>query len=320
MDKPNPLLSMVVIAHKMSRQALNTVYSLSSRHQKNLPPGDHEIIVVENHSSDPIDSHQLQAIDSNITHIYRHETSQSPARAINIGLEACRGQFVGLMIDGARMVTPRVLEYALFALHSHPDPLIAVPSYNLGRVQHHLHKSMAYGELEEMNLLQAVRWKENGYRLFDIASIGDANANGFMSPLLESNCFFSTRSNFTAIGGANEAFDLPGGGSLNLHMFRQLGMLPGIRYFLLPGEGTFHQFHGGITTSEADDREEVLRSHKKQLHSYWPGGFHSLRKEPILLGSVTSHALRYLRYSSRRAKKRSVRLRKSGFPLWPDNQ
>ena len=100
-------------------------------------------------------------------------------------------------------------------------------------------------------------------------------------------------------------FDLPGGGSINLHMFRQLGMLEQTRhYFIAPGEGSFHQFHGGITTKQAEDREEVLESHRRQLHSYWEGGFHALRREPALLGAIGSHAQKFLHYSSLKGKRR----------------
>lgn len=316
---PSPRLSIVVIAYRMSRQALNTAYSLSARHQRNVRESDYEIIVVENASDDNIPETALMQLGGNIRYLRRQETSQSPARAINAGLALCRGEFIGLMIDGARMLTPRTVEYTLMATRCSHHILVAVPSYNLGPQQQHLHLSHRYGEAEEIALLEKSRWQENGYRLFDIASIGDANSNGFLNPLLESNCFFSSAQNFAAIGGAQEAFDLPGGGSLNLHMFRQLGTLPGIRYFLLPGEGTFHQFHGGITTSEIADREEVLESHRRQLHSYWGGTFHSLRREPTLLGSVTSHAQRYLKYSSRKNQVRGQRRLTTGQALWQDD-
>lgn len=312
------MLSILVIVHKMPRQALNTVYSLSPAHQKNIS-SEYEIVVVENASSENISQKALFAISPGIRYFLREETSQSPAKAINFGLSKCRGSHVCLMIDGARMASPRIIEYANLALSASTHCLVAIPGYNIGPQQHHLNIQSSYGENEEIALLEKSRWKENGYRLFDISSIGDANSNGFMNPLLESNCFFSSTENFQRIGGANIEFDLPGGGSLNLHMFRQLGMLPDIQYFLIPGEGTFHQFHGGITTSQAADREIVLESHRKQLHSYWSGGFHSLRREPILIGSITSHAMRYLKYSSRKAHVRGNRRLNLKQPLWPDD-
>lgn len=314
-----PLISVLVVAYAMPRQLLNTVYSLSALHQRNVVAADYEIVVVENSSQRPADAQALLALGGNVRHFYREESSASPAAAINFGLAQCRGRFIGLMIDGARMLSPRVIEHATCFLSACPQTLLAVPSYNLGRQQQHHHLSAGYGEVEEMALLSACRWQENGYRLFDVASLGDANANGYLNPLLESNCYFASADHFRRIGGADERFDLPGGGSLNLHLFRQLGMLPGMRYVLLPGEGTFHQFHGGITTSEQADREAVLESHRRQLHSFWDGGFHALRRQPELFGAVPSQAQRYLKFSSRKAQARSRWRAKAGQPLWPDD-
>jgi len=305
MTAHNPKISVVVIVYKMPRQALNTIYSLSIHHQKNVNETDYEIIVVENSSSKNLDEQEVTTIGKNIHYYQRQETSASPCRAINFGLGKSKGRSICLMIDGARMVTPRILEYALLAQHAEENSLLAIPGYNLGPLEHQFHLDIGYDESAEQKLLAQVNWKINGYRLFDIANISGANDKGIFHPLLESNCMFSSAKNFERIGGANEEFDLPGGGSINLHMFRQLGMLKYCRhYFVTPGEGSFHQFHGGITTQQATDREEVLESHRKQLHSYWEDGFHALRREPLLLGAVGSHAQRYLHQSALMGKKR----------------
>lgn len=305
MTAHNPKISVVVIVYKMPQQALNTLYSLSIHHQRNVLETDYEIILVENASSQNLDEQEVTAIGKNIHYYQRQETSSSPCRAINFGLGKCKGKSICLMIDGARMVTPRILEYALLAQAAEENSLMAIPGYNLGPLEHQFHLDIGYDESTEQKLLAQTHWKINGYRLFDIANISGANDKGIFHPLLESNCIFSSAKNFEQIGGANEAFDLPGGGSINLHMFRQLGMLKHNRhYFVTPGEGSFHQFHSGITTQQATDREEVLESHRKQLHSYWEDGFHALRREPLLLGAVGSHAQRYLHDSALMGKKR----------------
>jgi len=305
MTAHNPKISVVVIVYKMPRQALNTLYSLSIHHQKNVLETDYEIIVVENFSSHNLDEQKVTAIGKNIHYYRREENSASPCRAINFGLGKCKGKSICLMIDGARMVTPRIIEYALLAQHAEENSLLAVPGYNLGPLEHQFHLDIGYDEITEQKLLAQTNWNTNGYRLFDIANISGANDKGIFHPLLESNCMFSSAKNFERIGGANEEFDLPGGGSINLHMFRQLGMLKHSRYyFITPGEGSFHQFHGGITTQQAADRDEVLESHRKQLHSHWEDGFHALRREPLLLGAIGSHAQHYLHQSALMGKKR----------------
>ncbi|MCC7517536.1 MAG: glycosyltransferase [Pseudomonadales bacterium] len=314
-----PLLSIIVIVFNMPRQAMNTLYSLSARHQRNVCEQDYEIIIVENQSQNNLDPDNIAALGNNFRYFLRQETSQSPVGAINFGFSQTQAANICLMIDGARMVTPRVVEYALMAIRAEPHALIAVPGYSLGWQDQHHNIDACYDETQEIALLECSRWQDNGYRLFDIATISGANPNGFMNPLMECNCVITSAQNFAAIGGANPDFQLPGGGSINLHLFRQLGLLTSsTRYFVMPGEGSFHQFHGGVTTSQWQDLEVVLESHRKQLHSYWGGHFHSLRREPQLLGSIGSHAQRFLKLSSQKSRKRLGRLERHGQQPWPD--
>lgn len=314
-----PKLSFVVVVYNMPRQAMNTLFSLSAKYQRNITEEDYEILVVENQSDNNLTSEKISELGNNFRYFLRQETSQSPVGAINFGLAQAKADHICLMVDGARMLTPRVVEYALMAIHTNANALIAVPGYSLGWQDQHHHIDAQYGEAQEIALLNACQWQHNGYRLFDIATISGANPNGFMNPLMECNCVIASAGHFAAIGGANSDFQLPGGGSINLHMFRQLGLLPeSTPYFLMAGEGSFHQYHGGITTSQWHDLAEVLESHRKQLHSYWGGHFHSLRREPLLLGSATSHAQRFLKFSSQKSKKRLGRLERHGQQPWPD--
>lgn len=314
-----PRLSFIVVVYNMQRQAMNTLYSLSAHNQHNVREQDYEIIIIENSSANTLSEPDVLALGSNVRYFLREESSQSPVGAINFGFSQVRGANICLMIDGARMVTPRVVEYALMGCAADSDALIAVPGYSLGWQDQRFNIEAAYNEIEEMALLSAVNWQQNGYRLFDIATISGANPNGYMNPLMECNCVITSARNFAAIGGANMDFQLPGGGSINLHIFRQLGLLPASRrYFVMPGEGSFHQFHGGITTAQWSDLDEVLESHRKQLHSYWGNHFHSLRREAMLLGAVGSHAQKFLHFSSQKARKRLGRLERHGQQPWPD--
>ena len=61
------------------------------------------------------------------------------------------------------------------------------------------------------------------------------------------------RSQWSALGGADERFDLAGGGLLNLDLFRRAIELPGAELVTLLGEGTFHQLHGGVATNSSVD-------------------------------------------------------------------
>lgn len=314
-----PRISVLLIVYDMPRQAMNTLYSLSPRYQQNVTADDYEIIVVENRSPNNLDAGKVTALAPNIRYFLREETGCSPVPAVNFGFEQCSAPMICLMIDGARMVTPRILEYALMAQAIDPDALVAVPGYNLGPAEQQHAETLQYDEQVELQLLEKSGWKSNGYRLFDIGSIGGANPTGFINPLMECNCVFASRKCFELIGYADEAFTYPGGGSINLHMFRQLGMLSETDYyFILGGEGSFHQIHGGVTTANSENREAMLKKFAEQLHERW-GVFSVLKREPILLGAISSHAQRFLEYSADEAIIRFDRLTDKGVHHWVDD-
>lgn len=318
--RPAPKLSIVVIVYRMAEQALNTIYTLSAQHQQSVDEQDYEIVVVENRSDQIINTERLFALGKNIRYVLRDESGVSPAAAINAGLGLCQAPFIGLLIDGARMVTPRIIQYSLMAQAVHHDALVIVPGYNLGPELHHLNKKINYNEQTERELLNNVDWRKDGYQLFNICNIGEANPRGVFQPFMECNCLFTSKANWNRIGGANEAFHFPGGGGLNLHMYRQLGILKETEYFfILPGEGSFHQYHGGVSTTEREDREEMFLSPRNQLESYWNGKFKGLEREPILLGAVTAPAMPWFQYSSERSVKRFQRKTENHEAYWPSD-
>ena len=62
----SPKVSIVVILHRMSRQAENTLYSLSTAFQRNVSDDDYEIIAVENASDDPLGEARARAQAKNL--------------------------------------------------------------------------------------------------------------------------------------------------------------------------------------------------------------------------------------------------------------
>ncbi len=303
-----PKLSLIVIVYNMPRQAMNTLYSLSTLYQRNICADDYEVLVIENRSANTLDPAAIETLGGNFRYTLRDEAGVSPATAINEGFHQTRADYIGLIIDGARMLTPRVVEYALAAARMSPDSIATVPGFNLGPSLHY-QLDHVYGEQEEQRLLSQIHWQQNGYRLFDISNLGEANPRGWFQPFMENNCYFSSRRNFEDIGFADERFQLPGGGSLNLHMYRSLGMLERCeQYFVMAGEGNFHQYHGGVTTAQRADRDALLKQFQQQLESIWGGRFPALEREPVLLGAVTSHAQAMLHYSAVRGQKRYNRL------------
>lgn len=311
--------SVVVIVYKMARQARNTLVSLSPPYQRDVRPKDYEIIVVENSSDDPLGEGPTTAIADNIRYFRREESSRSPVDAVNFGIAQCRAPFIGLMIDGARMVTPRVMKYALYARRITENALVVVPGYHLGSELQHL--ATGHDQAAEQALLERIDWRQNGYRLFEIAVCSEGNTFGVFHPFMEANCVFFSRDAWRRIGGAPNGFDLPGGGAVNLYLYHRLAALSESEIFVLAGEGNFHQFHGGVTTSvtPVEERESLMVRQKDQLTQMLGRPFESPKREPTLLGAITSHGLPFLDQFVQYGRRRFDRFRRHKKPAWGDD-
>ncbi len=316
-----PKISIIVVGYRMSRQLQNTLYSLSTAYQRNVSQEDYEVIVVENASDDNMGSEVVASLSGNFHYYLRNESAKTPVHAVNFALEKCRGQTVGLIVDGARMLTPHVLENVLLAQNFSLRSLVAIPGYHLGLDNQKENVSTGYDQQIEKQLLQDIQWQQNGYRLFDIACFSSGNQRGYFQPMMECSALFCNAELLRSIGGADSRFTQLGGGSINLHIYRSLGLMPDCRLFVLPGEGSFHQFHGGVTTSESViDREALLREFREFIDSVWGERFQALRREAIQLGAITSPAQKFLLASAEHAVTRFNRLTANGAEFWPDDR
>lgn len=317
-----PRLSVIVIVYAMRRQAMNTLFSLSTAYQKNITADDYEVIVVENRSADTLNADDVAALGPQFHYFLRDEAGVSPVPAVNFAFAQCRGEQIGLIIDGARIVTPRVLEYAQLAARISPHALVMVPGYHLGEQDQKFHLDNQHSEAAEISKLDELQWRENGYRLFRWACWSSSNQRGYFQPMQECSALFCSAEQFRRIGGADTRFDQPGGGSINLHIYRSLGMLPDSQLYVLPGEGSFHQFHGGVTTAQHTDnaaRQALLKSFDQQLETIWGGPFKALTREPMMLGAVTHWAQPFLEKASTLASQRFTRLTTVKKPFWDDD-
>lgn len=322
MTSSKPKLSVIIIVHNMPRQAMNTLHSFSVPYQKNVSVDDYEVIVVENHSPHTLDKEDVLALGNNFHYFLRDEKGVSPVAAVNFAFAKARGDCIGLSIDGARMVTPRVIEYALLAFELNKHALVMVPGYHLGEQDQKFHLDSGYTEEKEIAALKELHWHENGYRLFQFATWSSSNQRGYLQPMQECSCIFASEKDFEKIGYADTRFNLPGGGSINLHIYRSLGMLPHSKLFVLPGEGSFHQFHGGVTTQQHANNEKrlaLLKQFDQQLEDLWQGEFKALTREPMMLGAVTRWAQPPLLKASELAATRFARLTQNKKPFWDDD-
>lgn len=292
MTARKPLLSLVVVVHDMPEQARRTLHSLSPGHQRNVSAEDYEIVVVENASPRLLGQEAAHATGPNVRYFLREDTSRSPVMALNFGASESHGDSVAALIDGARLVTPGVVELALMARRAAPLGVLSVPGYHLGSELQQRSALSGYDEAAEAALLAQIQWPEDGYRLFDIACFSGSCAGGFFLPYAESNCLSMPRRVWNALGGYDERFVAVGGGYSNLDLYTRICAVPDVTLFVAPGEGTFHQIHGGITTggTSGDERARLMEAFVAEYRAVRGRDFEMPSREPLYLGRIGESA------------------------------
>jgi hypothetical protein len=291
-----PEVSVVVVVHNMDREAPRTLYSLSAAYQQNIAADEYEVIVVDNGSTPPLDPKIIDGLSGNFRLIRLDPAPPSPAHAINCGLAKARGNVIGVMIDGARMVTPGLLHFAKVGAQLYPYPVVTTLGWYLGFDHQRWSVDAGYDEAQEDALLASVDWPKDGYRLFEIASLDGSSIDGYFAPVAESTAMFLPRKMWDALAGVDERFDVPGGGFLNLDTFRRAAELPESKPVILLGEGAFHQVHNGIASnSEYESFAKSIANWRDQYTSIrgHPWGPPNV-KTPTYLGVLPRYALAHL--------------------------
>lgn len=258
-----PGITIVVVVHDMAREAPRTLFSLSREYQRGVEGIDYDVIVVDNGSPRPLGEEVVRAFGDQFRYVYVADASPSPARALNQAAALARGGILGIMIDGARMLSPGVIRYAASAFRAFSQPVVNTLSFDLGPDTQPLAISRGYDAAAEDTLLASVDWQRNGYGLFDVAVLSPSCSHGAFRPVAESNCVFLRKTLYERIGGMSEAFDLPGGGFVNLDFYDRANTAPTVTPIMLLGEATFHQVHGGASTSAASPEL------KARIDSWW---------------------------------------------------
>ena len=286
----------------MAREAPRTLHSLSSGYQRGVSGDEYEVIVVDNGSPTPLGEAAVRRYGRQFRYIYVQDASPSPASAVNLGVAASRSSRVCIMIDGARMVTPGLIANTLLAFRVYPDPTVATLGWHLGPESQVQSVQKGYTKQVEDTLLEKIDWPGDGYRLFEIASLGGSSKDGCFRPLSESNAISLRRESFDALGGYDTRFDLPGGGMVNLDFYKRACERPGTELVILPGEGCFHQLHGGTATN-VSAAELVVRQQRwvEQYRAIRGAAWETTSKKPVYLGSFPAPARDYIRWSMSRS-------------------
>lgn len=132
---------------------------------------------------------------------------------------------------------------------------------------------------------------------------------------------FATRAALDDVGNGDVRFDQPGGGVLNLDLYRQIVELPQTQLVILPGEASFHQFHGGVTTRQDAQRVRLMRQFRQRYEEIRGREFHAPLREPVLLGAVSPYAQPFLHYAAVEGRARFERLtrRRDARAPWDDD-
>jgi hypothetical protein len=291
------LLSVVVVVHNMARELPRTLRSLSPDCQDGIGADDYEVIVVDNGSAAPVDPALVSSFGGNLRLERIEPAPPSPVRAANHGLRLANGDLIGLLIDGARLVSPGLLAGARRAAKVAERPVITAPAFHLGADTHMRAAEVGYDQNVEDGLLAASGWELDGYRLFEVATPAGSSGRGLFGPMGESNSLFTLRGVWDELGGLDERFELPAGGLANHDLYRRACALAGVELIVLLGEATFHQYHGGAATSGRFGWDEMHADYESiRGRPHRPP-----TNQPLYVGRVHPAALAHVERSARQA-------------------
>jgi glycosyltransferase involved in cell wall biosynthesis len=252
-------LSVIVVAYNMQREIPRTLQGLTAAYQRDCADLEYEVLVLDNNSSARLDERMVKSYGDHFHYHFLQGAPPSPAYALNYGAKHSSGEILCFLIDGAHLVTPGTFRMALASFRAFHNPLVLTRYFFMGPGAQNETILEGYNQEEEDRLLASIDWPENGYRLFEVGVPlqGRQPRITWFNKMLETNCLFMARSLFERIGGADERFDIPGGGFLNMDLYSEAVAVDGVIPVQLIGEGSFHQLHGGTTTNVSPEQRDA---------------------------------------------------------------
>ncbi len=294
----SPKLSIVVNFYNMRREAARTLYTLSTKYQLGVNESLYEVLVIENGSTQPFTAEFVSSFGKNFRYHYYDTKSRSPIHSINDAIKEARSEQIMVMIDGAHMLSPGVVKNTLRAMEIFEKPFVTVVGFHIGPKIQNQSVDSGYDQQEEDKVLTSVNWQENGYSLFKAAGWFSYDCAGWFSPLAESNCFTMSKTVYNVVGGLDSSFIEAGGGFGILDLFRRVMETPELDYVVLLGEGTFHQFHGGIASNQPYELHPWNRFHE-EYRNIRKRDYQIAPRRPFYFGSIGPEATYWSMLSAR---------------------
>lgn len=248
-------LSIIIVFHNNKREAQRSLYSLSKKYQRNISDLKYEVLCIDSNSTDPLEAKDFENLGPEFTFHRFQIDNPSPVGALQYGIDNAKSEHLGIIIDGAHIITPNVLNYFNQLSKLDSNYFVYTHPFHIGEYyQNDNMVKFKYNQEVEDKLIKSVDWKANGYMLFEISNYKQSN-EPFLSNVFESNCFFISKSHLSKVGGVNNKFTSRGGGFINLDVFKRVVEYPTTKTTALLGEGSFHQFHGGTSTNSERNSE-----------------------------------------------------------------
>lgn len=283
----------------MRREAARTLFTLSHQYQRQVDISDYQVIVIDNGSTEPLDPKSVSSFGSNFEYHYFPTDSPSPAAATNFGASKAKGELVGCIVDGARMQSPRVVYYTLRASSAFDHPFVCSLAWHLGPKEQNQSMLEGYNQDEEDNLLKSIDWRGDGYQLFDISTQASSSNVGFLGGLPHECSYFAiAKGALLKLGGFDERFQSPGGGLMNHDFLHRVVDQQDFDLIVLLGEGSFHQFHGGVATNSVPEQHpwEVFAKEYSTIHGRPFQEFTQPPRERVnYIGCMHSCALNFIK-------------------------
>lgn len=298
MTQTSPWLTIVIVFYNNQREAKRTLYTFSTPYQRSINNEEYNVIAIDSNSPKPLNKAEVEAFGPNFQYHFFETDSVAPCAALNWGIQQAKTPYIMCLIDGAHMVTPNLLAESKTVFSLDSNAFVYTAPFHLGKTLQNEAILQGYNQEEEDKLLESIDWKNNGYRLFTISEVQNAN-HSFFTHLNESNCFAVSREKLLSKGGFNEQFQTIGGGMVNLELFRQMVNDPDVKPVGLIGEASFHQFHGGVSTN-IERKEHPIGLFREEYQKIKGFPYVRPRFKPYYWGTFPDDILEHMPISSYR--------------------